>query len=88
MQNIHILVILFIILFLIFFYKNRETFLGAMTQMYARGPIDGYLTNVNYPYSPDPLYLYDEPLKKSQSFEMVDPYEPAFTYPYPPYPYF
>lgn len=45
---------------------KRETFLGAMTQMYARGPMDEYLM-AGYPryYYYDPLWLYDEPMRKS-----------------------
>lgn len=80
-----IIILLFTILLV---YKKRESFLGAMTQMYARGPMDRYLMNINYPYYPDPLYLYDEPLKKTQYPELITYPVPAITYPYPPYPYF
>lgn len=87
MNKILVVAVVLIIIFVII-YKKKESFLGAMTQMYARGPMDRYLMNIDYPYYPDPLYLHDEPLKKTQYPELISYPVPVFTYPYPPYPYF
>jgi hypothetical protein len=62
---IAIIIAVVLVILLIGLYK-RETFLGAMTQMYARGPMDEYLM-YGYPryYYYDPLWLMDEPMRKS-----------------------
>lgn len=62
-----ILVIILLSLIILVIYRKRESFLGAMAQMNSRGPIDMKLSGGNIPYCSDPLYLIDEPLKKSQN---------------------
>lgn len=59
-----------IILLICIAYYKRETFLGAMTQMYARGPMDEYIMSgvPRYAYYPDPLWMYDEPMRRSSYY--------------------
>ena len=70
MNYVIIGIISIIVLFFLFFvlYKNKESFLGALTQLNSKGSMDYYLTGtVVDACGGDPLCLYDEPVKKSQN---------------------
>jgi hypothetical protein len=58
-----IMFVLIIILILYLLYDKNENYGGALTQLYAKGPQDIYLTGndyIYYPYNPIyPLYGYD-----------------------------
>ena len=48
--------VIIIAVILLTLYKKNETFAGAMTQMYAKGPEDHYLTTNTDQYIPPFLY--------------------------------
>lgn len=60
-------VIIIIITLYLYFNKKEEHFLGAITQLNARGPIDARLTGATDICCGDPLCMIDERVKKSQN---------------------
>ena len=68
---------------IIVFIRERETFAGAMTQLYAKGPQDSYLTVGTDKYIPP--YLYGSRWLWNMPTRLASPYYYPLLGIFPPY---
>jgi len=62
-----LIILVIIVIIVLYKWTNKEHFLGAITQLNARGPIDSRLTGSMDICCGDPLCMMDERVKKSQN---------------------